>query len=42
MYLCKVDYMMAYIFMYAAETLNYNKVMCIIPASYKVAIIVEH
>ena len=37
MYLCKVDYMMAYIFMYAAETLNYN-----IPASYKVAIIVEH
>ena len=42
MYLYKVDYMMANIFMYVAVTSNYNKVMRIIPASYRVATIVDH
>ena len=39
---CKVDYMMTNTFMYAHVTLNYNKVMRIIPKSYMVATIVEH
>jgi hypothetical protein len=34
--------MMANAFMYAALILNYNKVMCIILESYKVASFVEH
>ena len=33
---CKVDYMMAITFMYAAITSNYNKAICIIPELYKV------
>ena len=34
--------MMATTFMYAATTLNYNKVMQIIPEWYRVVIIVKH
>lgn len=41
-YLCKVDYMMVNTFMNMAVILNYNKVMRIIPTSYRVATIVEH
>jgi hypothetical protein len=37
MYLCKVDYMMANTFMYVTILSNYNKVMCIILASYRIA-----
>ena len=40
--ICKVDYMMANTFMYVAVIFSYNKVMRIIPVSYKVASIVEH
>ena len=40
--ICKVDYMMANNFVYAIITLNYNKVMHIIPESYRVATIAEH
>ena len=42
MYLCKVDYMVANTFMYAASTSNYNKVMRIILESHGVATIVKH
>ena len=40
--ICKVDYMMANTFVYATITLNYNKVMHMIPESYRVGTIVEH
>ena len=40
--ICKVDYMMANTFMYATTTLNYNKVVCIIPKWYRVASMGEH
>ena len=35
--ICKVDYIMADTFMYVVITLNYNKVMHIIPKSHRVA-----
>jgi hypothetical protein len=39
--ICKVDYTMVNTFMYVAVNLNYNKVMCTIPKSYRAATIVE-
>jgi len=42
MYLCKVDYTTLNTFMYVAMSLNNNKVMRIIPVSYRIANIIEH
>ena len=42
MYLCKVDYMMGNNFIYATVILDYNKVMHIIPTTYRVATILEY
>ena len=38
----KVDYMMVNTFMYVTVTLNYNKVMRIMPKTHRVVTIVEH
>ena len=39
---CKVDYMIEDTFMYAVVTLNYKKVMHIIPTRYRVVTMVVH